>query len=136
MASHTRGWQPRLRKVTCLLHPRARSRTLKPGAILSQSNLLALLYAFFSARTPLLGMDQPDNSDRENVQQNHRCGVDGHVHDVRSRGENGSYNKADQHSATDMLKQEFWTHHAHGAGEAEHNGQLKNECQAEENCQE
>src|SRR5260370_3496574 len=97
-----------------------------------QSNLFALLLAPFPASAPLLGMDQPDDTDAPHIEQDHGSSVDGHVHDVGGGRENGRDDKEDQHCAADVLEEEFGVHHAHHAAKSQHDGQFEDKDQAQD----
>src|SRR5262249_19053913 len=81
-------------------------------------------------------MNQPKDRDAQEIEHNHGRGIDGHVHDVSGRSQNGGKNEEEQAGAAYVLEEEFGAHHAHGAGKSQHNGQFKNNCQAKNDGEE
>src|SRR5262249_27556562 len=83
----------------------------------------------------LARMDKPCNADAQNVQQDHGCGIDGHVHDICRRGQHGRHNKAQKHRSANVSEQEPGRHYAHHCRETQNNGQLKDEGQTQNDGQ-
>src|SRR6266481_5276409 len=77
-------------------------------------------------------MNEPGNTDAQDVEHNHRSGIDGHVHDVGRRRQNSGNDKEGQHRATNVLEQELRVHHTHQRGKTDHNWQLKSDGQSKD----
>src|SRR6478736_5678871 len=92
--------------------------------------------ALVCALTALPGVDQPHKSNAADIENHHGSSVDGQVHDVSSRAENGCEGNANQHRSANVLEEELGIYHAHHPGKAEHNGHLKDDGEAQNNGEE
>src|SRR5205823_9457074 len=102
-----------------------------PRKHLSGSTLL-LLCSYAS----LLRMNEPCEPDAQNIESDHGRGIDRHIYDVCSWGqESGNYKKQED-CPTNVLKEKFGVHYAHQSGEADHDGQLEHQGQPQDDAEE
>src|SRR5215472_3530004 len=81
-------------------------------------------------------MDQPYQTYAQQVQQDHGSGVDGHVQNVRGRGQDGGDDEKHKNRSADVTPEELGVDHSHHAGKPKYDRQLKNDGETKNDSQE
>src|SRR5215471_8611811 len=83
--------------------------------------LVAGILPLFFPLAALAGMDKPRNPDAQDVQQDHGCGIDRHVHDVRRWSQHRRDHKAQEHRAANVFEEELGRYYSHHCRETQNN---------------